>query len=110
MIRLEKAAGPRVAKLKVGPKSKGQQQRGYMMAIYELTDKTIRPIEQTKFASAGINERGDLQRLLREQVEIISPDNRTYVFTNQWGNRTLQAIDLLNEAFPDTAISYEKSC
>jgi hypothetical protein len=41
--------------------------------------------------------------------ELIVTENGTYAFTNQWGNRTLQAIDLLKEAFPDTAISYEKS-
>ena len=65
------------------------------MAIYELTDETIRPIEQTKFASAGINERGDLQRLLREQVEIISPD--TLVISEEFGDwaDSRRRIDLL---------------
>jgi hypothetical protein len=53
------------------------------MAIYELTNEKIRPIEQTKFAEAGVNERGDLQRLLRDQIEIISPD--TLVISEEFG-------------------------
>lgn len=44
------------------------------MAIYEITSNQLRKIEETTFSSAGVRERGDLQRLLREQVGIISPD------------------------------------
>jgi predicted transport protein len=43
------------------------------MAIYELLKDTIRSIEETTFAKLGINERADLQRLLRIQIETISP-------------------------------------
>ncbi len=44
------------------------------MAIFEVTADTIRTIEETTFGAVGIRERDDLQRLLRKQVEIISPD------------------------------------
>lgn len=44
------------------------------MAIFEIASDTIRTIEETTFGAAGIRERADLQRLLRKQIEIISPD------------------------------------
>ncbi|MGI6418227.1 MAG: hypothetical protein ACOX1P_21440 [Thermoguttaceae bacterium] len=65
------------------------------MAIYELTKDKIREIEETRFADAGINERGDLQRLLREKIEIISPD--TLVIAEEFGEweDSKRRIDLL---------------
>ena len=65
------------------------------MAIYEMTDDTIRPIGETKFAAAGVSERGDLQRLLREQIEIISPG--TLVIAEEFGQweESRRRIDLL---------------
>jgi hypothetical protein len=44
------------------------------MAIFEIASDNIRMIEETTFAAAGIPERAHLQRLLRKQIEIISPD------------------------------------
>ena len=44
------------------------------MAIFEITADAIRTIEETTFGAAGVRERADLQRLLRKQIEIISPD------------------------------------
>ena len=44
------------------------------MAIFEIASDNIRTIEETTFGAAGIRERADLQRLLRKQIEIISPD------------------------------------
>ena len=65
------------------------------MAIYELTNDTIREIEQTKFADVGITERSGLQRLLRERVEVISPD--TLVIAEEFGEweDSRRRIDLL---------------
>ncbi len=79
------------------------------MAIYELTSDTIREIEQAKFSEVGIKERGDLQRLLRDQVEVISPD--TLVIAEEFSEweDSRRRIDLLNEAFSHTEISCEKS-
>jgi len=44
------------------------------MPIFEIAADQIRPIEQTTFSAAGVRERGDLQRLLRKQIDIIAPD------------------------------------
>ena len=41
--------------------------------------------------------------------ELIIHDGKTYAFTNQWGHRTLKAMDQLLEAFPDQPISYRVS-
>jgi len=65
------------------------------MAIYEITSDSLRRIEQTSFAEAGIKERSDLQRLLRTQVDVISPD--TLVIYEEFGDwqESKRRIDLL---------------
>jgi hypothetical protein len=47
---------------------------GGLMALYELTHEQITPLREATFAAVGLRERSDLQRLLRDQVEIVSPD------------------------------------
>ncbi len=44
------------------------------MTIYQVTDNSLVEIQTTTFASKGIKERNDLQRLLRDQIDIVSPD------------------------------------
>ena len=65
------------------------------MAIYEITSDTFRKIEETSFGAAGVKERGDLQRLLRHQIGIISPD--TLVIAEEFGDweESRRRIDLL---------------
>jgi len=65
------------------------------MAIYEITSDKIKKIEETSFRGAGVKERNDLQRLLREQIEIISPD--TLVIAEEFGEweGSKRRIDLL---------------
>lgn len=65
------------------------------MAIYELNDDTIRKITETTFSTAGVTERGDLQRLLRRQVDVIAPD--TLVVSEEFGDweDSRRRIDLL---------------
>ncbi|MEX1027983.1 MAG: hypothetical protein WD049_08260, partial [Candidatus Paceibacterota bacterium] len=41
--------------------------------------------------------------------ELFHHDGRTYAFTNQWGQRCTEAIDLLLEAYPEEPISYQAS-
>jgi hypothetical protein len=43
------------------------------MAIYEFQQNGLVRLKQTAFSDEGIGERDDLQRLLREQIDIISP-------------------------------------
>ena len=57
----------------------------------------------------GEGRRFDPRRYFVDDDELIRTENRTYAFTNQWGHRTLQAIDLLKQFFSATEISYEKS-
>ena len=65
------------------------------MAIYELTKDIIREIKEARFAELGVSERGDLQRLLREQVEVFSPE--TLVIAEEFGDweDSRRRIDLL---------------
>jgi hypothetical protein len=65
------------------------------MPLYELTPNDLQPLEETSFVAEGIRERGDLQRLLRERVGVISPD--TMVLAEEfcdWQDST-RRIDLL---------------
>ncbi len=65
------------------------------MPIYELTKDEFKKIEETSFSKAKIRERGDLQRLLRNQIEIISPD--TIIIAEEFGewDDSKRRIDLL---------------
>jgi len=55
------------------------------------------------------NRRFDAFRFYLADDELIVCNGRTYAFTKMWGHRTLQAIDQLKEAFPETEIAYEAS-
>jgi RecB family endonuclease NucS len=44
------------------------------MPIFEMTDNEILPVTETTFNFAGLQERRDLQRLLRDHIEVIAPD------------------------------------
>lgn len=65
------------------------------MAIFELSQQGLSRILETTFAWQGLHERRDIQRLLREQVEIISPD--TLVIAEEFGEweDSRRRIDLL---------------
>lgn len=65
------------------------------MPIYQITDNHLEKIKETTFAEEGIKERSDLQRLLRAQVEIITPN--TLVISEEFGEweDSKRRIDLL---------------
>jgi hypothetical protein len=65
------------------------------MPIYEFTATSIQALAETSFGSAGLHERRDLQRLLREHVEVIAPD--TLVISEEFGDweDARRRIDLL---------------
>ncbi len=48
------------------------------MPIYRIKDNNILPLEKTTFAQEGILEKQDLQKMLKTQIDIVSPD------TLQW--------------------------
>src|SRR4051794_35198007 len=65
------------------------------MPIYEITQSAIRKLGETTFSAAGVRERADLQRLLRSNIEVISPD--TLVISEEFGDweDSRRRIDLL---------------
>lgn len=65
------------------------------MAIYEIRSDQIRPIQTATFAELGLRERDDLQRLLREKIEIVAPD--CLVIAEEFGHweDSKRRIDLL---------------
>lgn len=65
------------------------------MPIFEITSEAIRKITETSFSAAGIRERGDLQRLLRNNIEVISAE--TLIVAEEFGewDESKRRIDLL---------------
>lgn len=65
------------------------------MAIYELTKEVIQPVEEATFATKGILERFDLQRLLRESIHVVAQG--TMVIAEEFGDweESRRRIDLL---------------
>ncbi len=64
------------------------------MALYEFVEDGIQPIQKSSFAERGIHE-SDIQRLLRDQIEVIS--DRTMVVAEEFGywEASRRRIDLL---------------
>ena len=65
------------------------------MPIYELTKDSIAPLPPATFAELGISERTDLQRLLRDNIEVIAPN--TLVISEEFSSweDSRRRIDLL---------------
>jgi hypothetical protein len=65
------------------------------MALFEMSSNAITGIERVHFAGLGLLERGDLQRLLRDHIEVISPE--TLVISEEFSSwdRSDRRIDLL---------------
>lgn len=65
------------------------------MAIYEFGPNGITRVEETTFALVGRYERQDLQRLLREHIEVIAPE--TLLISEEFGDweDSRRRIDLL---------------
>ncbi|HBY59138.1 MAG TPA: hypothetical protein DEH78_04910 [Solibacterales bacterium] len=65
------------------------------MALYELTKTAITALNQTTFAAQDIAERFDLQRLLKQHIEVIAPD--TLVIAEEFceWDESKRRVDLL---------------
>ncbi len=65
------------------------------MPIYEFAQTAISRLQTTTFGSAGLHERRDLQRLLRENIEVIAPE--TLVIAEEFGDweDSKRRVDLL---------------
>jgi len=44
------------------------------MSLYRIDEHTIEPLPRASFSADGFRERDDLQRLLRDAIEIVAPD------------------------------------
>lgn len=65
------------------------------MPLYEFTSTAVSKLARVDFASSGVFERGDLQRLLRDHVDVIAPE--TLVISEEFSSwdRSDRRIDLL---------------
>lgn len=65
------------------------------MAIYELTKDCFNPLCKTTYGENSVTERGDLQRLLRDNIDIVSPD--TLIISEEFSDwdDSRRRIDLL---------------
>jgi len=65
------------------------------MPLYEMTPDAFRPIVQASFADIRVRERGDLQRLLRTQIDVLGDE--LYVLSEEFGDwdESRRRIDLL---------------
>ncbi|MYB15116.1 MAG: hypothetical protein F4114_18530 [Rhodospirillaceae bacterium] len=65
------------------------------MSIYQINDEGFEKIDRTTFSNEGVKERHDIQRLLKADIDVISPD--TMIVSeefNQWDDGRAR-IDLL---------------
>jgi hypothetical protein len=65
------------------------------MAIFQSLKGKLVPIEPTTFSEAGIRERGDIQQLLKQQIDVIAPDS--LIISEEFGDwaDSRRRIDLL---------------
>jgi hypothetical protein len=65
------------------------------MPIYEYTSEAFLPVEPTTFSNEGIYERRDLQRLIRQDIKLLSPELK--VLAQEFGNweDSSRRVDLL---------------
>ena len=65
------------------------------VAIYELKNDGVERVVETTFSDEGIGEREDLQRVLRDNIDVISPD--TLIIYEEFSNweDSYRRIDLL---------------
>ncbi|MBA3314919.1 MAG: hypothetical protein H0T47_16735 [Planctomycetaceae bacterium] len=65
------------------------------MPVFSLTRDELYALEETTFAKAGLSERSDLQRLLRDQISAVAPG--TLIISEEFGHwdGSSRRIDLL---------------
>ena len=65
------------------------------MPIFEVGKDSLIAVKSTNYANVGITERGDLQRLLRDQIDVVASD--VLVISEEFGEWTdsRRRIDLL---------------
>ena len=62
-------------------------------------------IARQKLDAANGGRRFEEHRFYCDEGELLHFGGKTFAFTNQWGNRCIQAIERLIAAFPEELIS-----
>ena len=65
------------------------------MPIYEMTSVNIRALAPTSFSIEGVKERQDIQRLLREHIDVIDPDMMVIAEEFSGWDDSKRRVDLL---------------
>ncbi|TWT33910.1 Endonuclease NucS [Posidoniimonas corsicana] len=65
------------------------------MAIYQIRGDSFDAVPQTTFQAAGIRERDDLQRFLRDRVDVIAPGSLVIAEEFGYWEESRRRIDLL---------------
>ena len=67
------------------------------MTIYRIADAKIVPMKTTTFGQEGLKERQDLQRMLKDNISVLSPDAKILVVAEEYSNweDSNRRIDLL---------------
>lgn len=67
------------------------------MPIYEITDNELAPVRETSFSAEGVQERGDLQQLLKRRISVLAPDGDVMVLAEEFSDweDSHRRIDLL---------------
>ncbi len=65
------------------------------MAVYRITDKEFEELEETSFGAEGLYERYDLQRMLRDQPDVL--EEGLFIIAEEYGDwvESSRRIDLL---------------
>ena len=65
------------------------------MSIYEVTSNSLKALQPTDFAREGLRERTDLQRRIRDQIEVLAAN--FLVISEEFGDweESRRRIDLL---------------
>lgn len=67
------------------------------MALYKMTGETLENVKLKTFTELGLRERDDIQRMLRTNIQAITPNSETIVLAEEfcdWAD-SLRRIDLL---------------
>jgi len=73
-----------------------------------------RDVEAMQAAMIEARQRGDFSRAPKrffcwDDEDVIHQNGQTYVFSNQWGRRTEEAMTILTKAFPDAGVRFQRS-
>ena len=83
-----------------------------MGRLFFILDGTLSSEQFIKEASGKLGANGkvfDASRWFCEEGELIIQNGKTYAFSNQWGIRWMEAINLLKDSFPEAKIEIAKS-